>query len=487
MLDYKRIARQITGAYLIKIFESALMFLVFVAITRFLTKYEYGIYSVLSITIILLSTMLGFGLDMFIVRDLTGKSDKVRKKRWSQLFTFACLTTTIAMVVLTLIALAVTTAFNYTGVTIPTILSVFTSGIIVIGAILAAFAYSEKKSPKRMLLEFLFSSSWGIPVLLIAAIYTININLIFGARFLLTALALVIVITHFRSLGVRFYSKVSRKYIRKAVVFSLPTMVWAMGYWAITSSDRYILGVMHSAVAVADYSYVYSLLNTIAILCVGSIGATVYPFVVEAYNQRKLDKSNFLLSGMLKYMLIFIIPALAGFYLMRMEIVTMISGLKYVDAIPIIKYLLAFPLLEVFNVVMLYLLTLRKDTVAIAKVYLIGFLTNISLNIVLVPKYHYYGSSVATVLTYALITFLLHARTKGHVKIDPAFMRLSRIVLSTAIMCIAIAFIQPKQIIAKLATILLGVAVYSASLVATRVFVPDEITFFMSLFRVRKE
>ena len=80
MKQYRRMTKQIGGIYIIQIVDFVLMFLFFVILTRTLSQSDYGLYSILNVTILFLIGMMGLGLSSFISRDLPGNKEETHMK-----------------------------------------------------------------------------------------------------------------------------------------------------------------------------------------------------------------------------------------------------------------------------------------------------------------------------------------------------------------------------------------------------------------------
>jgi len=474
MKQYKRITKQIGLIYGVQVFDFVLMFLLFVVLTRSLSEYGFGIYSLLNVTILFLTGLLGFGLNDFVIRDLAGKKESIKRKSFSQIFTFLSLVTLVGVILLITLGRFILNFLNYKAIFLPLAMAILCSVSIVLGSITAHYAYAKKQAVKATFIESLLRSVWALPIIFLSFLYSLTINLIFLTKLIFTIVVIFCTILYFKKRKLKFFNRINKKYIKKALVFGIPLSTLVIFQWVITASDRYILGLFHSAVAVGKYSYIYSLLNFILVFSTSAIIMTIYPHIVENYNKENKQKSNFLLNASLKYILILILPALTGFFFLSKELITMISGTKYINAIPIIPFLIIFPLFEGLNAISRKVLVLQNKTKTIAIIYLEGMALNIILNIILIPKYHYFGAAIATSITYIILFALFFAKTKNYIQFDYKYLKLPRIILSVIIMTLAIAFIHPQNILTKLATICFGITVYLLSLYGTKAYVKEE-------------
>ena len=92
MREYKTIVGQLAFSYLNKIITVLASFLLFVILTRFLSKGDYGVVSLFFVTISLLATYLNLGLSVYVVKEFAGLKEKLRQKKLSSLFSFQFLT-----------------------------------------------------------------------------------------------------------------------------------------------------------------------------------------------------------------------------------------------------------------------------------------------------------------------------------------------------------------------------------------------------------
>lgn len=475
MEQYRKITKQLAIIYCVQIFEFILMFALFSILTRLLTKDEFGIYSIMSITLFFLTAFLTMGFQIFVVRDLSGEIEDVKKEKFSQLFTFVFFVVILSVIILIFLGVILLQFLNHISLQFPLIIIIVCSGVIVLGTMISCYPSANNKPEVTTILNFLFTSLWALPLILLTAFFSVNINNIFLTKLLITAIILFFVVFYFKRKKLKFFNSLNMEYIKKAAVFGLPLSLFTASQWFIVASDKYVLGIFYSAESVGLYSYVYSILNYISMFSAFSISMVIYPYVSESHNLGNTKKSNFLLNVSLKYILLLVIPSLVGFLVLSKEIVTMISGLNYLSSLSIVPFLMVFPLFEGINIVLRRSLSLKNKTTIIAKIYLIGIIVNLILNLVLIRFYGYYGAALATSITFLILTVMLIKANSGHFSFNFKYLKLERILLSTFIMTLSIAFIHPQNVFMKLATIFLGGVVYIISLYLTKAYVKEEL------------
>lgn len=83
MVDYKNIIKQTSFNYVIQIIGILTGMFFFVVITRYLTQEEYGIFSLVSVMIPIITHIASFNLLNFFVKDLAGLKTNTNYAKFS--------------------------------------------------------------------------------------------------------------------------------------------------------------------------------------------------------------------------------------------------------------------------------------------------------------------------------------------------------------------------------------------------------------------
>ncbi len=306
-----------------------------------------------------------------------------------------------------------------------------------------------------------------------------KLGTIFLIRFMVVTLVFVAIFLILRKKGLRLSIKLDYKYIIKALKYSIPVLAYTSSTWIITACDRYMLGYFHNSVKVSYYSYTYSLINFIVVIC-GIIGTVLYPYIVESWNIGKKERVNFFFNAYLKYSLVILLPALAGLFVLRTEIATMLSGEKYLPALSMLPVMIFIPLIYSIYVMYIQFLMINDKTATVGWIFASGVILNICLNLILIPKYDMFGAAFAALLTHTFLLFMFIIKTHRFIKLNFSFIKIERIVLAVIIMALAIGFIHPGSYLFKILTICLGGAIYFVTLLVARIFQKEEIVLLKS-------
>jgi O-antigen/teichoic acid export membrane protein len=473
---YVRISKQIAFSYASTILLFLVTPLLVFLLTRTLSIAQYGIYSVLAVTVNVAGVLLDLGLSQYIMSRLAGIAPQARAKAFFTLSTFlmvfviaviaAVLFTPLQSIILGMLRLTEYAAEFKIGLAIilcVTLIRLFTAYL------------TAKKHVVLVNIIFFISQSLWVMLLFAAYAYTRTLSLltVMTSWFAGVLVTLLVCFWLIRREFAHWHrsSSWSPEAIREGLLFSLPLLFFITGSWAIEIGDRYLLNGMLGSEAVGLYTLIYSLLGVIASL--GTIvSQTFFPYIAAAWNQKQ--NYRIYLNAALKYSLVVIIPAMVGFFVLRTQIVTLVSGEKYLEAANIIPGLLLYPLLSALNFILYQIVLLRRRTMLIGGTYAVGAVINIGLNLFLIPRFSMTGAAIATVISYAFVFVVLAYDARKAVRVDVRFLKLGRILAASALMGVGVWLANPYTVWAKIATMAAGAIVYFGLIFLFGVFSKQE-------------
>lgn len=479
MVNYKNISKQIGVSYFYKFMESIVSFLFFMVVTRALGVEDYGVFSLLLVTMTIISNSISLNIGSFLIKDLAGLKTLTKLNKLNgivPLFNLASLLILGGLFYFQSLFLNLLGLTDYSSLFSLILIILLFKGII---KHFLTFLFSEKKIILAHTFAFFTAKGFMLVALLMSLYFSLNLSLIFMIYLVITLLTTVVLIVLFKNFT-SFFHKPDFKYVKKASLFSLPLVGASIAQWVLTASDRYFIQYFHTVINVGKYAYIYSLL---AFICLSStlILEVLYPYIAEQYKKNK-QKYYFLFNVAIKYSLIFVLPASLGIWALDKEIITMLSGAKYLSSLAVLPILIFFPLFQIFITLFTKVLILSNRTKHISKVYFIGMFVNLVLNYLLVPKYNYMGAAVATILTYVLLFTWLFLSSRNLFKWNHKFIQLKSIILSSLIMFFSITYLHPTTVLLKILTILLGVSIYVVSIILTKGVTKEEKLFIKGLF-----
>ncbi|MFV0440825.1 MAG: lipopolysaccharide biosynthesis protein [Lachnospirales bacterium] len=287
---------------------------------------------------------------------------------------------------------------------------------VYIWAIIAFIAYntqttltttlaSSRKTKFNLILSMCSAFGKFFLVILLVYVYEANVVVIFITNATIDTFVSVLA---FLRLKIYKYIKIrslSQRVFKRFIVYGTPFLGSILTTTLINNSDRYIISVEDVAIYVTNYSLVstlYTMLNT-------GISRGSVPTIYNVYTKGNKDEAYSLVSQLVKYYLILIVPLNFGIALISKELSTLLFAPSYKEAhfvMVFVSIALTFSFLtECSNKVF----ELKGETKYIFRYSLIGGLLNFVLNLLFIPKYGYVVACFTTVIGY-LTYFLLSKR-----------------------------------------------------------------------------
>jgi len=480
---YVRITKQIGFSYLSTILTFLISPLLVFLLTRTLTVAQYGIYAILAITVNVAGVLLDLGLSQYIMSRLAGIPTKQRARSFFTLSTFLMV---FLIAVLAVVLLTPLQGIILSWLRLTDYVPEFRIALAIILCITLIRLFSAYLTAKKHLIMvnivFLLSQSLWILMLLVGYAITRQLSLLSVMVWWFAGVLVTMLVCGFMIRREFTHAHPMRTWkpevIYEGLLFSLPLLFFVTGSWAIEVGNRYLLNGILGSEAVALFTLVYSLLGVVASL--GTIvSQTFFPYIAGAWNQRK--NYQVYLNASVKYSLMIVVPALVGFLVMRDQIVTLVSGEKYLEAANIIPQLIAYPLLAGLNYIIYQILLLRRRTVLIGATYVIGAIINIGLNLYLIPRFSMTGAAIATSASYGFVFIVLAWDARKSVRISASFLKLFRMLAAAIIMGFGVWIANPATAATKIITMAAGAVAYFGMLFLFRFFSGKELELLASV------
>ncbi|NJE26460.1 flippase [Thermococcus sp. MV5] len=204
---------------------------------------------------------------------------------------------------------------------------------------------------------------------------------------------------------------------KELVVFSLPLMFVGILNFLMTWTDTLMLGYYKSSEVVGLYSAASPLARLIPIF-LNSAGILYAPIVTSLYAQGKIKEMGKVYQILTKWIFLLTLPIFSVMFLFPEATILFIFGEKYISAAPALQILALGFMFHTF----LGLNGLTLVVIGQPKLNMIGdtfaVVSNVVLNVLLIPKYGIVGAAVATAVSYFVAnvfrSFWLYQKTKIH-------------------------------------------------------------------------
>ena len=216
------------------------------------------------------------------------------------------------------------------------------------------------------------------------------------------AIAVLLLFFYRRSRGMQFhYSKAEAK---KLLKMSTPFILSGLMVSIYGTTDKLMLKQMLSEASVGYYSTAVSLCN-VWVFVLTAIIDSMYPLIMESHkeNHIKYEQQNRLLYAIVFYVSIFVSIL---FVLFGSPVIQLLYGEEYMPTVAplrVVTWYVAFSYLGVARNAWIVSENLQKYN---APIYICAAITNVLLNLVLIPILYETGAALASLITQVSIIFV---------------------------------------------------------------------------------
>ena len=478
MSEYVRFIQRIGLVGLTNILISLSSLIFIPIITKSFTTAEYGMWAQVNTTIALVPNIANLGLPYTMVRFLSAEKDKEKIKD-----------SFYPMISLTFIStLIICSLFLIFGNTIANALFNGSMQVLYITTVISFFAcmnlmlitfFRTFQQMKRYSLFLVLQSYIGVFVSIYLTyagynIETVVLGLLTGYASVFIMIAFLIV--KYLGIGIGKWSN-----LREQLAFSLPTIPSNVSSWIVDSSDKYVIGILIGSVAVGCYSPGYAL-GSILLMFLSPFAVLLPAILPEHYEKGDIEEVDKYLSYSMKYYLLLTVPAGVGMSVLSKPLLYIITTPEIaLGGYMVTPFVCLGAIFMGMYGITNNILILEKNTMILGKLWIVVAISNIVLNLLLVPHLNILGAAIATLLCYILAFTVTAIASKKTMRLPFNISELLKIGIASAIMGIAVYMMHPNGIIGVLISIVVGVIVYFAIIFILKGITRKEIAIFKDL------
>ena len=244
--------------------------------------------------------------------------------------------------------------------------------------------------------------------------------------------------------------------------------------------DTIILSLIKGPDAVGLYNASYRLI--IVLLFIPFVfNNAIFPLMSQ-YHISSKESLNFTFEKLLKIMIIIAVPIGVGTVLIANKVIILIYGDQFIGAVIALQILIWSCVLIFTRSPFERLLESTNRQLSITKIFIIGVIFNVILNLIFIPKYSYIGAGVITVLTDALVLSLLIFITRDFKILvsKKIHINILKILIASLIMGVILKYLSNLNVFIL---IILGTIIYSILLVLFKILDDEEILIIKSILR----
>lgn len=478
MSEYVRFIQRIGLVGLTNILISLSSLIFIPIITKSFTTAEYGMWAQVNTTIALVPNIANLGLPYTMVRFLSAEKDKEKiKDSFYPMISLTFISTIIICLLFLIFGNTIANAlFNGSMqvLYITTAISFFACMNLMLISFFRTF-----KQMKRYSLFLVLQSYIGVFVSIYLTyagynIETVVLGLLTGYVAVFIMMAFLIV--KYLGIGIGKWSN-----LKEQLAFALPTIPSNVSSWVVDSSDKYVIGILIGSVAVGCYSPGYAL-GSILLMFLSPFAVLLPAVLPEHYEKGDIREVDKYLSYSMKYYLLLTVPAAVGMSVLSKPLLYIITTPEialggYMVTPFVCLGAIFMGMYGITNNIMI----LEKNTMILGKLWIVVAISNIVLNLLLVPYLNILGAAIATLICYILAFAVTAIASKKTMRLPFNMKELLKIVVAASLMGIAVYLMHPIGIVNVLISIIAGVIIYFAVIFILKAVTFKEIAIFKDL------
>lgn len=458
----KQLYKNLSFTSLHQIFVTLLAFVLVPVATRFLGAQDYGLYT--------LATTIGFFVGLFADLGLSTIVTREISKRpfLASAFFGRVLATKIALTALALLFLGAYLIFAGYDARSNQVIATFAVSSIVGSFSMAAFGVFrgiEKMQYEALgvSMDKMISVAIGVLVLLLG----------YDIRVFIWSFVISTTFLFFYSFWILYKKILTFKLLfrtRQNIIIlgvSIYLGISAFLSMAYNYLDILMLSKMGGMADIGYYSAAYRILMVTRIF--PTILSTAFLPQLSAHFANK-EKLSELFSEGAGYLLVIIFPLIPGAFYLANPIITFVCGNDFFPggaALQILAFAAGAQMLNIFFVPLYIALNEQRRIVYFQ---IVGLIMNVSLNLVLIPRFSFLGAAAATVATEGVILMLIFLWMRRVLArpLLPPIRYIAKVLLCTALMMVFVIFAAHAKM--HVAAIIIGaIGLYMAMIFITKI------------------
>ena len=229
---------------------------------------------------------------------------------------------------------------------------------------------------------------------------------------------------------------ISFRVIKEFGKYGIPLAISSFSFWILSLSDRYLIEYFRGSAEVGLYSVGYSISEKTLQFAYMGLMLAAYPILIDNWEKNGEKSTQNLISELTRYYFILFAPLLAILISIPKEILLLFSGTAFIEGARVLPFIALGVFFAGLAQYILKGFELRRQSVEITKIALSAGAVNISLNLLLIPKFGYWGASISCVAAYGwYLSFSIYSARKALPWLVP-YKSIGKVFLSIAAMMI---------------------------------------------------
>ncbi|MBN2009303.1 oligosaccharide flippase family protein, partial [candidate division KSB1 bacterium] len=372
-------------------------FISFPIFTRILTKGDYGLMSLINLTITFAVTIGSLGLRHSVHRYFL-----IYKKKINSFFSslilgilFSGVIISILIFLLGLIFYSSSKISSYTFslilLTIPLIfIKLFNNFKI-------AFLRIQEQIIKTSTIEIIIRYLGIILSILFVSIFKNLVGFFLGLIVAEGVISFFLLTRSDNKIRLNLFDK---SIVKICLLYGFPLMADSIVTYLLSAGDRYIISYFLGNEKVAEYTVVYNYCEYPFAIVRNALLYSFMPIIMNLWNSDQVSESKLLLKTYVKIFSWVTIPIVFGLSAISADGISLLAGNKYINFAYLTPIISSGIALTTMNFVITSGLIFKKKTMIILMLTAFATILNIFLNLILIPKMGLEGAAIATLISY---------------------------------------------------------------------------------------
>ena len=443
-------------------------FFTFPIFTRIFTVAEYGVLSLITVTI---STVLAFsklGLTSAAIR-MYEESRAQSENHVASYYSTFLIGAVICAAMISALYGSITPLLTRI-LSMPELLPLFALSAFIVfcrtvnGVSLSFFRAEQKTRFFNSVSVMLTYAGSGLSIILVLFIIK-GLWGFYTGQLIIEVLALIFLVLFLikkSKIGLQYFSI---PLFKSAIKFGLPLVGLEFLNHVLTYGDRFLITLYCDAEQLGIYSVGYNLSSYVSNLLLVPLSFAVTPLLMQVWTKDGIEQTRNFLTNVTRYVALFFFPIIAGFIAVNKELLILLASSKYIESSAIVPFAVIgvgfFALSNLLNAGLI----IYKRTDRILLYSFIAAVLNVVLNVFLIPHYGIVGAAFATFLSYFMFMIAITIDSYRLLSFSISYKRISYYFFCSVVMLLIICQIAISNLFVGLCVkILSGFILYGLAI-----------------------
>lgn len=258
-------------------------------------------------------------------------------------------------------------------------------------------------------------------------------------------------------------SAFSRPLLTEMLRFSIPMMLgYELSGIVLNVGDRYVVQALLGEKSLGVYAAAYNLCQYVQTIAIASVGQAVMPIYMQIWDEKGKAATIEFINNVLIWYVLLVAPVVAGMAAVGPDLLLLLASSKYAAGSVIIPWVMMGMAVDGVSALMGAGLFIERQSNIIMRLVILSAISNVVLNILLIPQIGLVGPAVATLASYAMFSLAMARWGALCLSVRVPWSSLGRACLASIVMfegVTALHFEEP--LVTIIARVGAGVVIYS--------------------------